>query len=309
MPSQIEPWDSSEPLGTERMVKQVKIAVFCELREAVELARLRRSDISYRGKSITTTEDLPLPDTWGVQTTLTLTVDEETNVTPGLGLSSVDKTFALGLGGTISSQAVRVDKYDTFYSIKDVIDVRGDQQICDPVEREKQSQPRSSSSPFLVLSRVGIREWLPEAYAASRFIRSSRESPLGIGPPLTSGSFASDSISYDIKFVIEANASGTPIWTLRRVSSESTVRLSRTKTHQLLVTIGPAEVLKIQGKKGVQLQVVGPSQSATNSHLAQQIGDAVAQSLRTLPVPRQMFASTRIAQLSRQKRLRSQQTP
>lgn len=281
IPSQTEIWDAKDFLATEHMVKQIKLAIYCDLRDAVIAARNSSSDISFRGRPVTTTEDVQIPDTWGAQVTLTLTTDETSKLTPGVSLTNLAKTFTFGLGGTLSSQATRVDKYDTFYSIADITGVYSQQQICEPAERAKQSQPRSSSSPFLVNSDLGIKTWLPQAAAASRFLRSSRTSETGVGPPLSSGGFSSDSISYDIKFNIESGLTATPTLTLKRVGSEDALALTRARTHQLLITIGPADTEAVKGKKGVTLRVLGPSQSATNSHLAQQIGDAVAQSIRS----------------------------
>jgi hypothetical protein len=57
------------------------------------------------------------------------------------------------------------------------------------------------------------------------------------------------------------------------------MRFNRTRTHDLLLTIGPGTVEKVKTKNGVVARQVVPSQSAANSHLAQQIGSAVAAAL------------------------------
>jgi hypothetical protein len=58
------------------------------------------------------------------------------------------------------------------------------------------------------------------------------------------------------------------------------VDFNRTRTHDLLITIGPATSQKTKTAKGTIVEKSVPSQSATNSHLAQQIGSAVAAAVR-----------------------------
>ncbi len=282
VPSQVTAQDAADPLATQHMVKQIKLAIFCELREAVR--DTRRPGVTprrfYGGRYITTSEDLLVPDTWGAQVTLTLTVDESTKFTPGLGFNELDKSFSFGLGGVLSSQAVRIDTYDSFYTVHDLATVYDEEkQICN--NPPDNLGPRTTSSPFFVYSDLGIRGWLPQAAATNNFIRSSRSALSGEGPPLTSGSFASDAISYDIKFVIDTSIGATPTWILKRVSSQSTLSLSRTRTHQLLVTLGPAETETVKGRKGQPIVSSSLSLRSNNVHFSRQIGDAVGQALQS----------------------------
>ncbi|MBA9067837.1 hypothetical protein FHR71_001572 [Methylobacterium sp. RAS18] len=264
------------------MVKQIKLAIFCELREAVRDTRRPGATPRrfYGGRYITSSEDLLLPDTWGAQVTLTLTVDEATKFAPGFGFNEVDKSFSFGLGGNLSSQAVRIDTYDSFYTVYDLATVFDERkQICN--NPPSNLGPRNTTSPFFVYSDLGIRSWLPQAAATNNFIRSSRRASNGEGPPLTSGSFASDAISYDIKFVVDTNIGATPTWTLKRFNSQSTLSLSRTRTHQLLVTLGPAETETIKGRKGALIVGSALSPRSNNIHFSRQIGDAVGQALQS----------------------------
>jgi hypothetical protein len=287
-----ELWDLvGDTEATKHMEVQVKQAIFCELRDAIHIARERyKYERSSGGKVISTKEDQPIPDSWGVQQTLTFTIDELSKVNPGATLiwpykkPLTSDSFSLGLGGQLSSDATRTDKYSTFYTVADLATTYSERDVCHSPP-EAVLGPPSHSSPFTVLSDLGIREWLPQATAVSAYLRSSRQNPNGEGPPLGSaGSFASDSFSYDVKFVILSDANVTPQWKLVRVSTPSSPALfdtSRTRTHELLLTIGPGATVTVKkGKNQFVVMTVAPTQSASSSHLAQEIGNAVATAIR-----------------------------
>ncbi|HEY1983335.1 MAG TPA: hypothetical protein VGH13_24905 [Xanthobacteraceae bacterium] len=283
-----EVWDLvGDGDATQHMEEQIKRAIFCELRDAILLARANiQYKTYYHGKLVSTPDDQPVPDSWGVQLTLTFTVDEASKLNPGASLiwpykkPATSDSFTAGVGGILSSDATRTDKYETFYAVSDLTTVLSHNQICEAPEQQDTGPP-SHSSPFVILSDLGIRKWLPAASEVSTYLRSSRALPNGEGPALgAAGSFASDSFSYDVKFVIETDANATPSWKLVRASTPTSPVLfdtQRTRTHELLITIGPAQTTSSPGAK---VKVVGPSQSASNSHLAQEIGSAVASALR-----------------------------
>lgn len=201
-----EVWDRADPLATQHMEMQIKRAVYCELRDAIAIARGNPDIRHFEGKNVTAPEDLPLPDSRGIQATFTFQVDETSKFTPGVSFNSVRPTaittffhqasvmtpqsFAFGLGGTLSSEATRIDTYDTFYSVGDIAYVYSKKNICDYTNSEIMG-PDSHSSPLVVRSELGIKEWLPQAYKVSSFLRSSRSAANGEGPPLTTNSYAS----------------------------------------------------------------------------------------------------------------------
>ena len=121
----------------------------------------------------------------------------------------------------------------------------------------------ASSSPFIFESNLGIEEWLLGATIVNNLLSSS-----GGGG---GGSTKPDTISYEIKFVIVSSGNITPTWKLLKVSANTTGNFfstGRTRTHDLIITIGPS---------------TGPSaQSARDTHLASQIGNAVATANRSL---------------------------
>src|ERR1700680_2259490 len=84
------------------------------------------------------------------------------------------------------------------------------------------------------------------------------------GPPgQGAAGLKQDAVSYEIKFVIVSNGNVTPTWKLVRVSANTATSppffgLGRTRTHDLIITIGP------------------PTPQTSQSHLASQIGNAVS---------------------------------
>jgi len=285
-----EVWDLiADTQATQHMEMQIKQSIFCELRTAIKLARKQyQTKISYHGKIVSTAEDEPVPDDWSAQVTLTFTVDEQSKITPGATLLwpykpplAATDSFSLGFGGQVSSDANRIDKYETFYTVAELANTLSNYDNCS-VPPTTRLGPPSHSSPFVILDDLGITKWLPAASEVTAYLRSSRAAPNGEGPPL-GGSFASDSFSYDVKFVIVSDGNVTPSWKLMKVTTSTSTFFdtSRTRTHELLITIGPGQTSTVTNAKGQKVKVTtAPSTAAANSHLAQEIGSAVATSLR-----------------------------
>jgi hypothetical protein len=306
VPEMPEIWDRADPLATQHMEMQIKRAVYCELRDAIAIARGNPDIRHFEGKNVTAPPDLPLPDSWGIQATFTFQVDETSKFTPGVSFNSVRPTaittffhqasvmtpqsFVFGLGGTLSSEATRIDTYDTFYTVGDIAYIYSQNNVCDYTNSEIMG-PDSHSSLLVVRSELGIKEWLPQAFKVSSFLRSSRSAENGEGPPLTINSYASDSISYNIKYIITTDLNATPTWKLVNVSANTSGTLfdtSRVRTHQLLITIGPGSIQKSKTPNGTVINTYVFSQSALNSHLAQQIGASVAAQLPQAPLGGQL---------------------
>lgn len=323
VPEIAEVWDRYDPKATEHMEKQIRLAIYCELRDAVTLARspLAEQDrYFYKGKEVTTPEDLPLPDDWGAQVTLTFTVDESTKLSPGVSLKTpvhtattnfvgeaigvtglaaaasygplvVPQSYAFGLGGVLSSDANRIDIFDTYYAMKEMAHFDPAQNICAKPPAPEVMGPASNSSPFLIESNLGIKEWLPQAVSVSSFLRTSRAAESGVGPALgsASGAFAPDTLSYHIKFTVLSSLNATPQWNLVRVSANTGASLldtGRTRTHELLITIGlGAKTTPAAPKPGKAPPAVAHnvalSQEAAALHQAQLIGSAVANAIRS----------------------------
>lgn len=286
-----EIWDRGDPTATVALETRIKEAIFCELRKGVADARhdivIRRS---YHGVDVTRPEDEPFPDSWGAQVELSLSADEKTTFAPGVsfksplssrtiglgsGPQSFTQSYATSLGAILSSQNYRQDKFDFFYSATELTEPT---RLCAPETRRLGGA--GASSPFVNADGLGVREWLPSAVAVVEYKRSSRAVPNGEGKALSMAGKPSDSATFDNRFVIVSDGSVAPVVNLVRVATPSTPLLdfNRTRTHELLITIGEAVAEPRRGARGAS--AVGLSRAASDAHLASQIGIAVSAAIR-----------------------------
>jgi hypothetical protein len=261
--------------------KRIKETVYCDLKKAV-IAATERLRSSRDGKVIDA-----LPDSWGVQMTINLQVDETGALNPGATLIqtlptevlsfpnrvpvSAPQSFNLGFGGTLSSQATRIDKYSFYYSVGDLKKRLGDADTsC--------SGGRDGSS-FLVTGDLGISQWLIDALTLENDYPSSQpppSPPRAAGGPNagSSGNSKQDVLSYQVKFLIVTSGNVTPTWKLVRISANTgnapLASLNRTRTHDLLITFGPTD------GKGQ------PGSIASNAHLSSEIAGSIGSNLRSL---------------------------
>jgi hypothetical protein len=266
--------------------KNIKQRIYCELKQAVIDSKRIRSNRD--GKDVDA-----LPDSWGVQMTINLTIDETGALNPGATLIqtfptevlnfpnkvpvSAPQSFNLGFGGTLSSQATRIDKYSFYYSVGALkVSLGAADTSCDV--------SRVGSSPFIT-SELGISQWLIDALTLENFYPSSpppppppkqRASPPagGGGNSDSGGGSKQDVLSYEIKFIIITSGNVTPTWKLVRVSANtgnaSFASLNRTRTHDLLITFGPSN-----GNSQ-------PGPLASNSHLSSEIAGSLSTTLKSL---------------------------
>jgi hypothetical protein len=306
--------------ATAQIEYEIKQKVYCELRYAVQYV----DPVGVQPHLI--------PYGWGVQMQLSLEVDESIALTPGLsfphlypnvvkifGVSNsvtTAQSFSLGLGGALSREALRTDKFNTYYSIQDLVQKQTG--VCqsdgkpdpkkDPFVESLHWTP-AQSSPLLIESDLGIKNWLVGAtffdYALPSSSPQPQPSPASIGKfegkfegklegqlkgqatgtfegktsgggsPQAgrggggggggAGGFAQDSFSQELKFIIVSSGNIQPTWKLVQVSANTGntpfFSTGRTRTHDLLITIGP------------------PTTRTANDFLASQIGQAINQNV------------------------------
>lgn len=283
----------------------IKKKVYCELKEAVQrINKITVTDRAPDGKIVTT---LPLPRSWGAQVSLSLQVDEASSLNPGVAFNQVmpnainafgpgntvttAQSFNLGLGATLSSTATRTDTFNPYWSI-DYLMTKNPESVCLPGHDffEQLHWTPAQSSPFLLESNLGIEDWLSGAVLVDRLLHSEGapsssggggKKPAKAGDDKSSGGKKSssggqqpDTVTYEIKFVIVSSGSITPTWKLVKVSANTAgtfFSTGRTRTHDLIITIGPTS-----GPQG---------QAALTSHLASQIGNAVSNATRSALTP------------------------
>jgi hypothetical protein len=110
-----------------------------------------------------------------------------------------------------------------------------------------------------------LQQYKDKGYEAPEIKKMVAASTKGSGSKSTGGGGGAgpppDTLSIEIKFIIVTSGNVTPTWKLLRVTantSGSLLSLGRTRTHDLIITIGPN------------------NQQTLNTHLASQIGNAVS---------------------------------
>jgi hypothetical protein len=284
-----ELWDDESGKPALNLEKEIKEKVYCELQNAVyhvnnEIDKILVDETDPKTGKLIKKFYPQLPEAWGVTLTLTLTVEELSALNPGvtfntpiipgttyfpgkLSITNNAQAYNFGLGGTLSSDATRTDKFTFFYPVKDLEQVPSAQ--CKPLSDE----PRYSldtehyqGSSLLLESDLGIKKWLVSATEVKNSIGNSAVNP-------------SQVLSYDVKFEIVSSGNITPQWKLIRISANNGsapfFNTKRDRTHEMLLTFGPVSSTK--GKGGNQ----EPSTLASNDALAQQIGSAVGNAVKS----------------------------
>lgn len=285
-PDIVEAW--AQPGEEQRVVNAIVQRVRCEIREAVNFVLDRDEQVA---KDRNEPRQLEWLESWGAQATLTLTIEEKSNLSPGAvfntpiipaktwfpaGITtSANQSYSLGLGGKLASTATRIDKISWFYPISEFRNVRPAIANCAPTDRP--------DSYIIVDSDLKIAEWLSDAVGPSRLERIKFPEKRGSDP------FNKDVISHQIKFTIETSGDVTPTWRLVRITANgggAFFGAGRTRTQDLTVTFGPTEKPAINiarrsktGAPQALAQTVIPSFAAQNAHLASQIGLSVANNL------------------------------
>lgn len=305
-PPDVAPVTQTKVPAAAQVEFEIKKRIFCDLKEAVQEVNKIPLKAGPPGGKLTVVQKGLIPMNWGAQLSLSLQVDEVSGLNPGATLNQVmpnatsvfgpgnsvttAQSFNLGFGASLSSTATRVDKFDPFYSVAFLMIPNTKTSVCHPENDPFIShgwQP-ASSSPFILESDLGIKDWLMGAMMVDDALPS-------VGAPQASagggdgagggraggggaggggagggGGMSKDTVSLELKFVIVSTGNITPTWKLLRVSANSTspfFNTGRTRTHDLIITLGPA------------------SNQTTNTHLASQIGNAVSNANRAIMAP------------------------
>lgn len=217
---------------TSDMELRIKQNIFCETVRAIRNVR-REITVPGYGPSI--------PDDYGVQMQIGLTIDEVGSFNPGatytdplknaiVSGATFPQSFSLAAGGSLSSTATRTDSSYSYYNVGKIVGPGANVKVC-------QDLNRAGSSPFLK-SDLGIDGFLMQAVPGAIAFRSSEPAKGGVGK-----SAKLDVLTYEIKFVIVSNGNITPTWKLVNVSASNgnlpLLNAGRTRTHDLILTFGP----------------------------------------------------------------------
>ncbi len=213
------------------METKIKENIFCE---TVRALRDVKTDITVNGQPA-------IPDSYGVQMQIALTIEETGAVNPSVGSSdtlanaishavTVPQSFVVNSAATLSSTATRTDTSYSYYNVGKITARRANP-FCD------QPLDFNGSSPLLK-SDLGIEAFLREAVPGSVVFHSSAVAAGGAGKTAKY-----DVFSYEIKFVVVTNGSVNPVWKLVNVTAGTgslpLVNAGRTRTHDLTLTFGP----------------------------------------------------------------------
>jgi hypothetical protein len=263
-----EIWDDNSGTNARDIERLIKEKVYCELQRAVTNVNTISEEPSENVQKFNPRTGLlvavhPLPDDWGVQMQLNLIVEEVGSLNPGVTFAdplrpvaifgaSTSQSFSVGVGGTLSSDATRTDKFSLYYLVSDLMK---DTTCAGGVDPQK--IPADS---LLLQSDLGIARWLKNALNV--WYRTGIPRPL---PQIAS-------LSYDIKFDVVTSAYGLPGWKLARVATGSgglnLLTAKRERTHEMILTFGPSQTSKPGGTPQ-------PNPISLNSALASEIGTAV----------------------------------
>lgn len=251
-------------------VKQILHNINCEITEAVQyiIEQDKRLAPANGGR-----RQAAWFEGWGIQTTLSLTMDEKGSVNPVVNWfppSPASSIFNLAGTGTASSQGTRIDKINSFNTVRQFL---------------KNTCVNRPDGLWMLSSDLKLREWLAYAFSAANSDEVSF-------PADANGPWKSNVISHQVKFVVSTSGGITPGWKLQRVlvnQSGNFLGASRDRTHDLTITLGPADEIKtiVTLRNGTETTLTSrrPSTQAADAHLASQIGSAVASAIRGALAP------------------------
>lgn len=274
--------------ATAQIEFEIKKRIYCDLKEAVQEANTIKPSVGNKYRQL-------LPNDWGAQVSISLAVDEFTSLNPGVSLRTpihnglvnfvgqylgpsslagaglltgapaaqtygpltVPQSYSLGLGGTLSSTANRTDSFNPYWSIEYLMKPITERSDCRRDPFLNAGVIPASSSPFLVQSDLGIKDWLvgammvnttyhsydvPESFTGGDSKPSLKKSSKGASKPNFSKG-QTDTVTLNLSFVIVSNGNINPTWTLVRVSANTggatLFGVGRKRTHSVIITIGP----------------------------------------------------------------------
>jgi hypothetical protein len=257
---QENPFDG--PQG-QQFVQEIIENITCEVQDSLYdiYARERQFDPNY--------VNLSFMNGWGVTIALTLTIDEKGSLNPLVSWlptgtpTTPSSIFSLNLGATLSSEAQRIEKLNSFFLVSDLI-----KNPCSADER--------NHGPFILENNLKLEEWLDDVIQAG--VTGFNKFPTDANGPLKS-----NVLSHEVKFDIISSGNLTPGWKLKQSTinqSGNFFTASRDRTQDLVITFGPAMTTSTKDKNGKTVKLIAPSPVAADALLASEIGVAVSNGVR-----------------------------
>jgi hypothetical protein len=255
--------DFGDKVTGQQLVNSITYNVTCEVQDAIA--------------KIYNNPDHPVKstflDTWGVQIALSLQVEEKSSVNPAVNWlppSPANAVFNLAAGGTLSSDATRQDKLNSYFTVAKLRSMGP----CDPATRP--------GGLLLMQSNLALDEWLIDN------VTNQNTGLVNYKADYTDGPLGQNVLSHEVKFDVTDSGNITPGWVLTRVTvnpaGTNLLSASRDRTNDLVITLGPtlATPKKVVDKQGnvKTVMIHGPSSDAQAAALSSQIGLAVSNALK-----------------------------
>jgi hypothetical protein len=255
---------------TQEWVRETNLIqhVKCELHRSVQLVLAHDAEAK-----VDPALDASWLRDWGAKISLKVVIDEKLSSAPGVSFNNpmrnVIKTFPKGgnvttaqsqstaLGATFSSSATRTETIGFFYPFKELL-----------AEREI-TEPCSKADGMLIEGDLGIGDFLQGKVLPTQVPGTLSHKP---------GSSPYDVMTYQVSFVVSAAGTANPSWKLVYLSVNPTGPLisgSRSRTNDLTLTLGP---VKVDDKGKIEA-----AEALRDQHLANLIGNAVAESIQAKP--------------------------
>jgi hypothetical protein len=262
--------NAADKVAAQQLVESIAYNITCEVQDAV--AGIYNNPDHPRKSTFL--------DTWGVQIALSLQVEEKSSLNPAvnwLPLSPPTRVFNLLFGGTVSADATRQDKLNSYYTVQQM-------RALGPCIAG--TRPDGL---LLMQSDLGLTEWLRDNVTAADTGKIQYATDYSDGPLKT------NVISHEIKFDITTSGNLTPGWKLTRFSinqSGTFLSASRDRTNDLTITLGPTvptpkiqtdsngQPVKDASGKVVTTTTYVPSAPAADAALSSQIGVAVSNAVK-----------------------------
>jgi len=209
-------------------------------------------------------------DGYGIQTTLTLTYEEKGALGPSVNWfppSPASAIFNVGAGLNLSSNATRKNVIDGYYLASDLKNAR-----C--------SDDARPNGAFLLQSNLKLSEWLSTAVGASMMNTVNfKNTALGVKESI---------LQHEVKFIVETSVDATPTWKFKLVTVNpggTFVSLDRSRTNDLLITMGPAAPAVVsaskRANKSVAAVAIEPDRRAADLHLSASITNSLNTAFRS----------------------------
>jgi hypothetical protein len=190
--------------------------------------------------------------TWGVQMALTLKTRENSTANPsGVWTPQSLLSFTLGASGTLSSEAIRTNILNFYYSVADLRRRGKCKTGVQPVD-----YPVTS---LLIRSDLKFKQWLYDQLLTAA--TGETQVPVSTDSPLKQ-----NVLSHEVSFEVVTTGGINPAWKLTEANfnqSGTFLQATRDRTHDLLITMGPGDNAGLTG-------------AARDAHLAATIGGAIA---------------------------------